>query len=73
VTDSSFTVIDHIITNNVVHKLHPSVILSGLTDHYPIMSIIDNLETVNFINHAPMYRDRKNLTQKHSVTNWMKN
>jgi len=59
VTDSSSTVIDHIITNDVVHKLHPSVILCDLTDHYSIMCIIDKLETVNFNNHVPMYRDRK--------------
>jgi len=76
VTDNSSTVIDHIITNDVVHKLHPSVILSDLTDHYPIMCIIDlsiNLRQLILLTMHQRIEMEKNLTQKHSVTNWTKN
>jgi len=64
VAASSSTIIDHTMTNDVVHKLHSSVILSDLTDHYPIVCIIDKFEIVNFNNHTSMYRDRKKLNKE---------
>ena len=40
VTAGSSSIIDHIITNDLGHKISPFVILSNLTDHYPIMCAI---------------------------------
>ena len=35
VTMSSFSLIDHIYTNDLIHKLTPSIILSDISDHFP--------------------------------------
>ena len=32
----SATLIDHVITNDIIHTIVPSIILSDLTDHYPV-------------------------------------
>jgi len=34
VTDSSSTIIDHILTNNAIHTIIPGVIRTDLSDHY---------------------------------------
>ena len=36
---------DHIITNDTMHTIYPSVIVSNLTDHYPNMCQITSSET----------------------------
>ena len=41
VTSSSATVLDHIITNENRHEIIPSVIDYDITDHYPVMAIIN--------------------------------
>ena len=40
VTETSSTVIDHIITNDHKHSIIPGIIKSDLTDHYPIFCSI---------------------------------
>ena len=46
VTDSTTTVIDHIITNDKIHKLCPYILPANFTDHYPTMCMIDNLTMI---------------------------
>ena len=41
VTCTSATVLDHIITNENRHVIRPVVIHHSITDHFPIMVIID--------------------------------
>ena len=43
VTNSSSTIIDHIVTNDHTHNILPGVIKTDLTDHYPIFCTISNL------------------------------
>ena len=45
VTDTSSTIIDHIITNNFKSNLYPAVIKVDITDHYPILCIIEKPRT----------------------------
>ena len=47
VTSSSATVFDHIITNENRHEIIPSVIDYDITDHYPVMAIINRNVTSN--------------------------
>ena len=47
VTSSSATVLDHIITNENRHEIIPSVIDYDITDHYPVMAIINRNVTSN--------------------------
>ena len=57
VTDSTATVIDHMITNDKIHKLCPY-----LTNHYPTMYMINNLIIIkNTTKSIPSYRDRKSF------------
>ena len=37
ITANSATLIDHVITNDVVHTISPSIILNDMTDHYPLL------------------------------------
>ena len=53
VTDSFATVIDRVITNDIVHKFIPYISLSNLTDHYPNMSIINTI-AINNITSGPL-------------------
>ena len=46
VTHSTATVIDHIITNDKIHKLCSYVLPVNLTDHYPTICLIDNLTII---------------------------
>ena len=43
VTNSSATIIDHIITNDNLRTLKPGVIRADVSDHYPIFCIISNI------------------------------
>ena len=43
VTNSSATIIDHIITNDNLHTLKPGVIRANLSDHYPIFCTISKI------------------------------
>ena len=45
VTDSSNTIIDHIITNIYGDEVIPGVLQESLTDHYPIFIILNQLKT----------------------------
>ena len=45
VTNSSATIIDHIITNDNLHTLKPGVIRADLSDHYPIFCTISNISS----------------------------
>ena len=47
VTSSSATVLDHITTNENRHEIIPSVIDYDITDHYPVMAIINRNVTSN--------------------------
>ena len=44
VTESSSTIIDHIITNDIAHILQPTVIKTEITDHYPILCAAQNFQ-----------------------------
>ena len=46
IAGSSATVIDLIIANDSMHTIHFLIILSNLTDHFPIMRKITTSETV---------------------------
>ena len=35
ITTSTFSLIDHIYTNDVIHELQPGIILSDVSDHFP--------------------------------------
>ena len=59
VTDRSFTVIDHIITNDITHTITPRIILSSITDHYPIACRISKFQASRKNISIPMYRDKK--------------
>ena len=62
VTDSTATVIDHIITNDKIHKLCPYVLPANLTDHYLTMCMINNLKIIkNNTKNVPSYTDRKSF------------
>jgi len=45
VTSDSSTIIDHIITNDIQHNLHPAVIEENLTDHYSVVCVINQSKT----------------------------
>ena len=67
VTDSTATVIDHIITNDKIHKLRVCsyVLPAKLTDHYPIMCLIDNLKIIkNNTKNVSLHRDRKSFNSQ---------
>ena len=57
VTAGSSSIIDHIITNDLVHKGSPFVILSNLTDYYPIMCAIT--PSCDFKTKVSLYTDKK--------------
>ena len=63
VTASSATLIDHIITNDIAHTVVPSVLLSDLSDHYPVSCTIKQFKTFNksLNNNVRYYRERKNF------------
>ena len=42
VTTSSATVLDHIITNENKHQIFPAVVDYDITDHYPVMALVNN-------------------------------
>ena len=42
VTTSSATVLDHIITNQNKHQIFPAVVDYDITDHYPVMALVNN-------------------------------
>jgi len=42
VTDSSSTIIDHILTNDAIHPIIPGVIRTDLSDHYSTFCLINN-------------------------------
>ena len=61
VTDKTATVIDHIITNDSAHSILPRVVLSAITDHYPIMCKISKIDTFCTKSPIPLYRNKKNF------------
>ena len=42
VTTSSATVLDHIITNENKHQIFPAVVDYDITDHYPVMALVND-------------------------------
>ena len=42
VTTTSATVLDHIITNENKHQIFPAVVDYDITDHYPVMALVNN-------------------------------
>ena len=42
VTTSSATVLDHIITNENKHQIFPAVVDYDITEHYPVMALVNN-------------------------------
>ena len=42
VTTSSATVLDHMITNENKHQIFPAVVDYDITDHYPVMALVNN-------------------------------
>ena len=41
ITERSFTIIDHIVTNDHEHSILPGIIRTDITDHYPIFCSIE--------------------------------
>ena len=56
VTETSSTVIDHIITNDHKHSIIPGIIKSDLTDHYPIFCSIKLRSLPNKKSEPPMFQ-----------------
>ena len=61
VTDETSSLIDYIITNDTLHKLQSGVILSDISDHYPIACKIDNFPTLKSQEKSSYYRDKSNF------------
>ena len=57
VTAVSFTIIDHLITNDHKNITSPGVITTDLTDHYPLFCIIDAVTCSNKTNQKVFRRD----------------
>ena len=66
VTPISETLIDHVITNDITHTIVPSIILSDLTDHYPISCSIKQFKSLksSSSNVHPLQRQKKLLPRK---------
>ena len=60
-TDKTSSLIDHIITNDTQHKLQSGVILSDVSDHYPIACKIDNFLISKSQEKSSYYRDKSNF------------
>jgi len=61
VTNTSATIIDHIITNDSDHNITPRIVISSLTDHYPILCQINNFAIPPKLDSdglASLYRDK---------------
>ena len=59
VTDSSATVIDHIITNDTKHAIYPSIVISNFTEHHLIKCKITTFETMRKTKKGvPFYRQK---------------
>ena len=70
VTAGSSFIIDHIITNDLVYKIFPIVILINLTDHYSIMCAITKVTPSSDFKTKFLYIDTKNnFTPAHFVMN----
>ena len=61
VTDKTSSLIDHIITNVTQHKLQSGIILSDISDHYPIACKIDNFPILKSQEKSSYYRDKSNF------------
>ena len=59
VTDKTATIIDHIMTNDVDHKLNPFIIPSLIADHYVIACKITKFKAIKNKVTIPQYRDKK--------------
>ena len=58
----SAMLIDHVITNDITHTIVPSIILSDLTDHYPMSCSIKQFKSLKLLSsNVHYYRDRKNF------------
>ena len=71
VTDSSSTIIDHIVTNDHTHNILPGVIKTDLTDHYPIFCTISNLTLKKF--HKPTFRRDFSMFNANDFCNHLNN
>ena len=60
-TDKTSSLIDHIITNDTQHKLQFGVILSDISDHYPIACKIDNFPILKSQEKSSYYRNKSNF------------
>jgi len=58
VTNDSSTTIDHIITNDFQHQLHPYVIEADLTDHYPQLRVVKAPKRNKNKPNKLLYRDK---------------
>ena len=59
VTDKTATIIDHIMTNDVDHKLNPFIIPSLIADQYVIACKITKFKAIKNKVTIPQYRDKK--------------
>jgi len=67
VSDSSATIIDLIITNDSDHNITPRIVISSLTDHYPILCQISNFATPPKLDSdglASRYRDKSKFNSE---------
>ena len=72
VTDSSYTIIDHVITNIFRDEVIPAVLQEPLTDHYPTLIIVNQLKTktactIQYIKSLKKFRTRKVQKQPRAI------
>ena len=62
VTSNSFTLIDHIITNNPELDQNPAVIEADITDHFPVLGIITKPRPqLTYESKKVLYRDKSSF------------
>ena len=61
ITNTSFTVIDHIITNDNKYSIFPGIVKTDISDHYPVFCSIDVISSLRFNSRINFRRDLKNF------------
>ena len=64
-TPISATLIDHMVTSDITHTIVPLIILSDLTDHYPVPCSIKQFKSLkSSSSNVHYYGDRKNFCRE---------
>ena len=66
VTENSATIIDHIISNDIINVLNPGIIRADLTDHYPIFCCVKRFYRKDKTKKPKMYsKDKSSFCAEH--------